>query len=73
MSGGMQTATFAEMQIKVCSLRKSSIVFPVWLLLLLLLVPEISALKCYCDPKECDFIGPADCPGKGIIIKDPCK
>lgn len=75
MSGGMQTATFAEMQIKVCSLRKSSIVFPVWLLLLLslFLVPEISALKCYCDPKECDFIGPADCPGKGIIIKDPCK
>lgn len=67
-------ATFAEMLIKLCSRRKSSIELPVPVLLLLLfLVPDISALKCYCDPKECDFIGPADCPGRGIIIKDPCK
>lgn len=66
--------TFAEMLIKLCSRRKSSIALPVSVLLLLLsLVPDISALKCYCDPKECDFIGPADCPGRGIIIKDPCK
>lgn len=67
-------ATFAEMLIELCSRRKSSIELPVSVLLLLLfLVPNISALKCYCDPKECDFIGPADCPGRGIIIKDPCK
>lgn len=43
------------------------------IVLLVLLMPDVLGLKCYCDPKECDFIRPTDCPGKGIIIKDPCK
>lgn len=72
------TSTFAEMLIKLSSLRKNSRVFPQLCALLLVLqlfvlIPEVRGLKCFCDPRECDFIRPADCPGKGIIIKDPCK
>lgn len=40
---------------------------------LVFLLPEITGLKCYCDPKECDVVRPFDCPGRGIIIKDPCR
>lgn len=61
--------TFREMVIKLCP--SSMGLFAV--LLLLYGVPEITSLKCYCELKECDFIRPSDCPGKGIIIKDPCK
>lgn len=31
------------------------------------------AIKCVCNPQECDFIRPEDCPGKGYIVWDPCK
>lgn len=65
-----------KMRIKWKLLQKCSIVFPgicFGILILVSLLPEANSLKCYCDPKECDFIRPEDCPGKGIIIKDPCK
>lgn len=57
----------AELSTMLMSMSKGVIV------LLVLLMPDVLGLKCYCDPKECDFIRPTDCPGKGIIIKDPCK
>lgn len=43
------------------------------LAVLCLFSDEAGALKCFCDPNECDVIRPEDCPGKGLIIKDPCK
>ncbi|XP_037939098.1 cysteine-rich motor neuron 1 protein [Teleopsis dalmanni] len=33
----------------------------------------VNGLKCYCNPKECDVIRSLDCPGKGLMIWDPCK
>ncbi|XP_055383539.1 cysteine-rich motor neuron 1 protein [Condylostylus longicornis] len=33
----------------------------------------VSGLKCYCNPQECDVIRSQDCPGKGIVLWDPCK
>lgn len=33
----------------------------------------VNGLKCYCNPKECDVIRSLDCPGKGLIVLDPCK
>lgn len=76
--GRSRIGLFPGMLGKLCSLGKSSMRLPIPLLLLLvgavvLRSAEVEALKCYCDSKECDFIRPSDCPGKGIIIKDPCK
>ena len=31
------------------------------------------ALKCICNPDDCEVIRSEDCPGKGIILWDPCK
>ncbi|XP_075160973.1 crimpy [Haematobia irritans] len=33
----------------------------------------VNGLKCYCNPKECDVIRSLDCPGKGLIVLDPCN
>ncbi|EDW79063.2 uncharacterized protein Dwil_GK10539, partial [Drosophila willistoni] len=33
----------------------------------------VNGLKCYCNPKECDVIRSLDCPGKGLMLWDPCK
>lgn len=33
----------------------------------------VEALKCVCNPKECDTVRSTECPGKGLIIWDPCK
>lgn len=33
----------------------------------------VNGLKCYCNPKECDVIHSPDCPGKGLMLWDPCK
>ncbi|XP_055906017.1 cysteine-rich motor neuron 1 protein [Eupeodes corollae] len=33
----------------------------------------VNGLKCYCNPKECDVIRSLDCPGKGMVLWDPCK
>uniref|UniRef100_A0A1B0GCM9 IGFBP N-terminal domain-containing protein n=2 Tax=Glossina TaxID=44049 RepID=A0A1B0GCM9_GLOMM len=33
----------------------------------------VNGLKCYCNPKECDVIRSLDCPGKGMMLWDPCK
>ncbi|XP_030369778.1 uncharacterized protein LOC115620602 [Scaptodrosophila lebanonensis] len=33
----------------------------------------VNGLKCYCNPKECDVIRALDCPGKGLMLWDPCK
>lgn len=53
-------------------IRRGTILLPLFSLLIFV-VPGVLGLKCYCDPNECDFIRPTDCPGKGIIRKDPCK
>lgn len=31
------------------------------------------ALKCICNQQECDVIRAEDCPGKGMVVMDPCK
>ncbi|XP_037032412.1 cysteine-rich motor neuron 1 protein-like isoform X2 [Bradysia coprophila] len=31
------------------------------------------ALKCVCNQQECDVIRAEDCPGKGLVVMDPCK
>lgn len=33
----------------------------------------VNGLKCYCNPKECDVIRALDCPGKGLMLWDPCQ
>ncbi|CAD7081173.1 unnamed protein product [Hermetia illucens] len=33
----------------------------------------VNALRCYCNPQECDVIRSQDCPGKGFTVWDPCK
>ncbi|KAM8707823.1 hypothetical protein ACLKA7_014881 [Drosophila subpalustris] len=33
----------------------------------------VNGLKCYCNPKECDIIRAHDCPGKGLMLWDPCQ
>ncbi|KAH8379822.1 hypothetical protein KR009_007425 [Drosophila setifemur] len=33
----------------------------------------VNGLKCYCNPKECDVIRSLDCPGKGLMLWDPCN
>lgn len=34
---------------------------------------DIDALKCVCNPLDCDVIRSKDCPGKGLIVWDPCR
>lgn len=36
-------------------------------------IRSVDALKCVCNPKECDIVRSTECPGKGLIIWDPCK
>jgi hypothetical protein len=43
------------------------------ILMLLIHVNTVCALKCVCNPVECDVIRPDDCPGKGYVVWDPCK
>lgn len=71
----MIKGTFPKMGIEWRLSRTCSILFPVIcsFVVLVTLLPEATSLKCYCDPKECDFIRSEDCPGQGLIIKDPCK
>ncbi|XP_033239464.1 uncharacterized protein cmpy [Drosophila pseudoobscura] len=50
-----------------------------WCYLLLIMAASggsnnvVNGLKCYCNPKECDVIRSLDCPGKGLMLWDPCK
>lgn len=49
-----------------------------YLLLLLIMAAAasnnvVNGLKCYCNPKECDVIRALDCPGKGLMLWDPCQ
>lgn len=34
---------------------------------------SVMGLKCICNVEECDMIRPSDCPGKGLVVWDPCK
>lgn len=43
------------------------------LIVLIIRFMDISALKCVCNPQDCDVIRSEDCPGKGVILWDPCK
>ncbi|XP_055619085.1 cysteine-rich motor neuron 1 protein-like isoform X3 [Toxorhynchites rutilus septentrionalis] len=40
---------------------------------LIILNVKIFGLKCVCNPSECDIIRSEDCPGKGLIVWDPCR
>lgn len=40
---------------------------------LLLWNVEILGLKCVCNPSECETIRSEDCPGRGLIVWDPCR
>lgn len=31
------------------------------------------ALKCVCNPDDCEPVRSDDCPGRGIVMWDPCK
>lgn len=31
------------------------------------------ALKCVCNPDDCEVVRSSDCPGRGITLWDPCK
>ncbi|KAG5668979.1 hypothetical protein PVAND_016882 [Polypedilum vanderplanki] len=33
----------------------------------------LNALKCVCDVNDCDLIKADDCPGRGLLIWDPCR
>ncbi|XP_055531472.1 cysteine-rich motor neuron 1 protein-like isoform X2 [Wyeomyia smithii] len=41
--------------------------------LMIMVNSNILALKCVCNPAECDVIRSEDCPGKGFMIWDPCR
>ncbi|XP_055590178.1 cysteine-rich motor neuron 1 protein-like isoform X2 [Uranotaenia lowii] len=34
---------------------------------------KVRALKCVCNPNECEDVKSEDCPGKGYIVWDPCR
>lgn len=34
---------------------------------------ETLGLKCVCNPNECETIRSEDCPGRGLIVWDPCR
>lgn len=38
-----------------------------------IITTTVMALKCICNIQECDLIRPQDCPGKGLVVWDPCK
>ncbi|XP_058838043.1 cysteine-rich motor neuron 1 protein-like isoform X3 [Topomyia yanbarensis] len=42
-------------------------------LIIIIMNSRTIALKCVCNPSECDVIRPEDCPGKGYIVWDPCR
>ncbi|EDS31046.1 conserved hypothetical protein [Culex quinquefasciatus] len=44
-----------------------------FLCFLFLLNSEILGLKCVCNPNECETIRSEDCPGRGMIVWDPCR
>ncbi|XP_058458051.1 cysteine-rich motor neuron 1 protein-like isoform X2 [Malaya genurostris] len=41
--------------------------------LLMIMNSKTNALKCVCNPSECDVVRSEDCPGKGYIVWDPCR
>lgn len=43
------------------------------LVVLRFMTTGVVTLKCICNRDDCDIIRPLDCPGKGIILWDPCK
>ncbi|KAH8300543.1 hypothetical protein KR018_012024 [Drosophila ironensis] len=57
----------------------SALLIYLWCYLLLIMAASggsnnvVNGLKCYCNPKECDVIRSLDCPGKGLMLWDPCK
>ncbi|XP_043648092.1 cysteine-rich motor neuron 1 protein [Drosophila teissieri] len=60
-------------------LNVSALLIYLWCYLLLVMAASggsnhvVNGLKCYCNPKECDVIRSPDCPGKGLMLWDPCK
>ncbi|XP_044317509.1 cysteine-rich motor neuron 1 protein [Drosophila rhopaloa] len=60
-------------------LNVSALLIYLWCYLLLIMAASggssnvVNGLKCYCNPKECDVIRSPDCPGKGLMLWDPCK
>ncbi|XP_039450232.1 cysteine-rich motor neuron 1 protein isoform X2 [Culex pipiens pallens] len=44
-----------------------------FLCFLFLLNSESLGLKCVCNPNECETIRSEDCPGRGMIVWDPCR
>lgn len=51
----------------------SAAAWAVFLVMLTSVVDRTWALKCVCNPRECDIVKTTECPGKGLIIWDPCK
>ena len=40
---------------------------------LLLHTCSLNALKCVCNTADCDVIEADDCPGRGVLVWDPCR
>lgn len=54
--------------------KNSSLYVILYLVLVMILGDKFTlAIKCVCNPQECDVIRSEDCPGKGYIVWDPCK
>lgn len=52
----------------------TSIIVFLYLVLVMILGSKFTlAIKCVCNPQECEVIRSEDCPGKGYIVWDPCK
>lgn len=45
----------------------------IYCLILTTNVSIVLGIKCVCNSQECDVIRPQDCPGKGVLVLDPCK
>lgn len=55
-------------------LENISLIVVLYLVLVMILGNKFTlAIKCVCNPQECDVIRSEDCPGKGYIVWDPCK
>lgn len=54
-------------------LKVPSNMLPISILLILINANILNALKCVCNVNDCDIIKADQCPGRGVLVWDPCR
>lgn len=49
------------------------IYFIITLFTILIHTTTLDALKCVCNVADCDIVNAEDCPGRGLLVWDPCR